>query len=77
MSLLSPGFVLVCVCLHSAFSVTFPDRPVFVFFPCPLDKCYRAIPLLTQHFLLEEQMLLDALPVEKEKRVLHLHFSIG
>lgn len=50
---------------------------VFLFSPYPSDKCYRAIPVLTQQSLLEEQMLLDALPVERGKCVLHLHFNIG
>lgn len=48
-----------------------------VFSSYPSDKCYRAISILTQHSLLEEQMLLDALPVETEKVVLHMHFNIG
>lgn len=33
--------------------------------------------LSSQHSMLEEQMLLDALLVERAKLVLHLHFNIG
>lgn len=73
-SLLSPCFFLVC----ATFSVMFHDCCLFPFSPFPSDKkVIRPSQSRYQHCLLEEQMLLDMVPVEIGRCGLHLHFNIG